>query len=663
VVPEQDQAEQAKAILLRQLSIGLGVCRLFPDDMDRPAVAAAVDRIRVAAEQALASGPLRVEIRGERFYTADGSPLGDDEFLQRLALACYERRVEQLAVSEIPDAQALLMLHRALSVAVEDVDENQGLGAVLREGGVTSIVLGELGPPTSDSVARRLEDMPVEEVQVWERLGDPGGLASELVESAMGISSNVDGQTIEEEFRKLLDKLPKDHPRPVELYERIQEVILELPPDLRRKLVATLVDKVKGDPLAQRILGTMNDADLARALVDLARDGLDPVDAARKVTEGSGWRSDLVDLIQALTRGQEEAGTILAGLENVGIEIDDQYWEDSMSVLETVSDLLAREIQAKEFEDLRSVREEFPDIEEEGDALALQSFGDYLQLEQDDERLAAVLRPWADEAEDAMQRQDERRLVPLIAPLDRARAHTAVAEGRGKIDASMRQVVDNTLRAALIRPETMHDTSARLFEPFGGVAVDALFDMLADEVSQTGRAMLLSLLRELAAGHPEQIALRLADPRWFVVRNALHVLYRCTGRNAVPYLIEASRHTVPAVRREAIAGLVSAGGDEAVPVLQRMALEDADNGVRGAAVLALGGLLMPPAVKALADVARRASNVSVRKLAIDQLSSHPGSDTADALHQLASRRTRPRLPRALRRYAKIAWQKRTEGGR
>src|SRR5262245_54369373 len=93
----EDVWQDAVVPLLRQLSVGLGAYRLYPDEPDRPAFVAAAERIAEAARRALAAGPVDVEIQGHTFRTADG-PLPDSELLRRLALCCYERGVERMQI-------------------------------------------------------------------------------------------------------------------------------------------------------------------------------------------------------------------------------------------------------------------------------------------------------------------------------------------------------------------------------------------------------------------------------------------------------------------------------------------------------------------------------------------------------------------------------------
>ena len=95
-----DKHEETLA-LLRQISIGLGVYRLYPDEVERPDFLEAVRRVQSAAEQALRSGTVDVEIHADQLSTPAG-PLPNTQLLGRLALCCYERGIERLQVRRAP---------------------------------------------------------------------------------------------------------------------------------------------------------------------------------------------------------------------------------------------------------------------------------------------------------------------------------------------------------------------------------------------------------------------------------------------------------------------------------------------------------------------------------------------------------------------------------
>ena len=224
----------------------------------------------------------------------------------------------------------------------------------------------------------------------------------------------------------------------------------------------------------------------------------------------------------------------------------------------------------------------------------------------------------------------------------------------------MRGVIEASLAAELSTPGVNEKQVRRLLIRFGPAGAEGLFDLLAEEPQRAGRTRLLALLRSLPPSYHTGLSARLGDARWYVVRNAVHVLSRSGGPDVLPLLAQAATHPAAPVRREAIQGLVSAGGDEAIPLILERAEHDPEEAVRAVAVVALGGLLTPNAVDALVVMVRRGSTMRLRRLALDQLAVHPSADAVDALKELASERTRPRLARILRARAEAAAKQRME---
>ena len=140
---ERDRAVMA---LLRQLSSGLSAYRLFPGDLKQPTFVQVVQRIRDAAQAALAWGPFDAEINGNRFFTSTG-PVASDERVERLALALYEHGTERLWVRGLPDARELGVLYEALARPAHAEGEGGGsVGSALRVAGVKSIAVREVMP-------------------------------------------------------------------------------------------------------------------------------------------------------------------------------------------------------------------------------------------------------------------------------------------------------------------------------------------------------------------------------------------------------------------------------------------------------------------------------------------------------------------------------------
>jgi HEAT repeats len=636
---EAESREQRVAALLRQLWFGLSAYRLYPGATERQGFVSACERIETAAELALADGIVDVEVHGEALWI-DARPLPEEDATNRLALACFERRVERLLVREVPTAVELAHLFDVLSLPPTELQEPGAAEDRLHATGVGSIELLRIGPSPvagADHVPDDFDEQTTGEIPA----GDV--LASELMVEDLGGDPEQQAETILARLHSLADELNVEPARGIELHSAFHEAIGGFPDAVRRSLVQLLVDRVAEDPLAQRLIGAMSNAELTRALVDLGRDGRrDPVDLARRLAAAGVRHLDIVDLTSALEAGHEEAGTIVAGLEKLGIDLSGPQTAGS------VTDVLAEYLSATRVDDARSIRRALGETEEE--QASLLAFADYLVLESDLERIGEVLDAWAAALVGSLRERDGQRVGVLVDAARRPLAN--VGDDRSALfEASARHALDAELLFELAPPPADGDASPLppLLAPFGDLGVEVLLDVLADEEDRDRRALLVSVLRQAAAGHVGPLAARLDDPRWYVVRNAVTLLGSAGGPEVLDRLAAVAREGAPAVRREAARSLVLAGGPAAAPYLVELAVSGGDE-IDRLAIIGLAALTGPEAAAGLAQVARAAPSRALRQEAVDVLAGR--ADGEALLVDLASGSTRPKLPWALRRHAR-----------
>jgi hypothetical protein len=645
---EAESREQRVSALLRQLWFGLSAYRLYPGATERPGFVTACDRIEASAELALAEGILDVEVHGEALWF-DARPLPDEDAIRRLALACFERRVERLLVREVPSPIELAHVFDVLSLPPSELQEPGAAEDRMHMTGVTSIELLRIGPAAVTGA-----DHVPDDFDATEAAEIPGGdvLASELMVEDLGGDPAQQAETILARLHSLAEQLNVEPSRGIELHTAFHEAIGRFPDAVRRSLVQLLVDRVADDPLAQRLIGAMSNAELTRALVDLGRDGRrDPVELARRLAAAGVRHLDIVDLTSALEAGHEEAGTIVAGLEKLGIDLSGPHASGS------VTDVLAEYLSATRSDDARSVRRSLGDTEEE--QASVLAFADYLALESDLERVGEVLDAWASAVVGSLREGDRYRVGVLV---DSARRPLANAndDRSALFEASARHALDAELLFELAPPPGEGESSPlpALLAPFGDLGVEVLLDVLADEEDRDRRALLVAVLRQAAAGHVGPVAARLNDARWYVVRNAVTLLGAAGGPEILGRLAAVAREGAVPVRREAARSLVLAGGPAAVPYLLDLAVHGGDE-IDRLAIVGLAALTAPDAAAALAEVARTASSRPLRQEAIDVLAGR--ADGEALLEDLASGATKPRVPWALRRHARRLLAERRKG--
>lgn len=633
--PERSARERSVVAVLRQLWLGLSTYRLYPENPNRPGFADAVERIGGAVDEALALGPVDVEIRGDRFVLG-GTPVPNEDALERLALACFERRVERLAVSARPDAAGLEILYGALSRPPAELEEAGGIERVLEEHRLGFVSLSPIGPGTVEEA----DHVPAGLAEAQEQRLDADVLASELMIEDLHGSPADQAETLLARLRTLIGEGAPGPVPAIELHSSIHDVLTGLQSDVRRSLVEMLVERVPEDAVAGRLIGTMSNAELSRSLVDIgAGGGRDPVELARRLSSAGVRQVDIVDLTKALEAGHEDAGTIVAGLEQLGIDLGERgAGLGGGSVMELLSEYLT----ATAGDDAGAIRSGMGAADEEMHAAQVLAVADYLALETDLERAGEALGIWSAELSRAVAARDDREVHALLNPV--RETLTGGGEDRPALfDSYVRKALtrEAVLTAVAAEVEDGKPHLASVLAPFGRHGVEVLLDLLAEEQDRQRRALLLGALRRIAPSHPDAVVARLRDERWYVVRNAVSILGSAPNPSVLPRLAEVATHPAGEVRREVPEAMANAGGADAASHLRRLAIEGPHD-VRAAALTSLATLVGPEASEGLAEVVRASHDRGQRARALESLAGRP--DGAEALRRLLSGEGGPRLP-------------------
>jgi HEAT repeat protein len=104
----------------------------------------------------------------------------------------------------------------------------------------------------------------------------------------------------------------------------------------------------------------------------------------------------------------------------------------------------------------------------------------------------------------------------------------------------------------------------------GDPAIDWLNLLLAESQSRRNRLMIAEAIADLCRSNPERLAPHLSDPRWYVVRNIVHILGWIGGNQIIGLLDAALRHPDARVRHEAVGALDKVDHRLARPLLLRM---------------------------------------------------------------------------------------------
>jgi HEAT repeat protein len=156
----------------------------------------------------------------------------------------------------------------------------------------------------------------------------------------------------------------------------------------------------------------------------------------------------------------------------------------------------------------------------------------------------------------------------------------------------------------------------------------------------------------------------LEDPRWFLVRNVVHILGKIGDEAAFGRVARLLGHPHMRVRIESVRALALIAPEGAAAPILPLA-KDVDPEVRLEAVRALGALRRDEAVPVLRDVATGAAGVAdvpLRQEAVEALAAIGTAGACEALERLARRRVWPwrRTERKLRDVAAAALAARTD---
>jgi HEAT repeat protein len=137
-----------------------------------------------------------------------------------------------------------------------------------------------------------------------------------------------------------------------------------------------------------------------------------------------------------------------------------------------------------------------------------------------------------------------------------------------------------------------------LARDLGEPAVDWLNLVLAESQDKRHRRQYAEAIADLCRANPERLAPWISDPRWFVVRNVVHILGWIGGPGVIGLLKAAARHTDVRVRQDVVAALAGVELKQSRPVLLKL-LEGADARIFSAALHQLSGERDPATSKVL----------------------------------------------------------------
>src|SRR3989441_1072036 len=231
-----------------------------------------------------------------------------------------------------------------------------------------------------------------------------------------------------------------------------------------------------------------------------------------------------------------------------------------------------------------------------------------------------------------------RLLEAITLTLEPGAGAWASPAGPGPSNVSL--VVDLLRREPPMGPMDVATEYLRFAGPEG---VEVFTALLAEEPHRRVRIRMCEVLARVGAPAIPPLLSRLADKRWFVVRNALYTLRKIGHASVFPAIVAVLEHPDPRVRLEAVRVAVQVGGAAArAPGLRPV--HDPDASGRPAAISAVGAPGNDGAVPELRKVllgsgARSEDDAEVQLGTIRALASIGTSAALSVLEAAVSRRT------------------------
>jgi len=498
--------------VLRQLARGLSTYRLYPGDATQPAFRSAVERIREAAGPALTAGPTDALVQAGRFQV-DGHALGD-EAADRLAEACFSRRVEYVRLDNVPTVDELDAFYDALSRDPDEVAAAGGVAALLDARGVESIV-ARVGAPDTDAVEDDHPDDPDATLPVLTLL--PGDTAATLYERLRATQETIDEViSARSSFYRTAARLVAG------LDERQQGAFGSL-----------VLERIQTDAFAERYAGHLADPEIADLLTRAARfRGVEPVKVAVEFVRISARQQTLVAVVRDLVGGGPPEARSGDGV-------------------------LARSASG--------LRDAFPADADDGRRLALRTLADYLHCDVASEPMKRVVGAVTRQLRTDVGDGAVGRVHDLLEVLDGALSHVGSESYDLVVAPRRRALTPQVLARAMHAAPAGSEGPAEVLRPFGSAAIDALVAALARDERSDHR--LIVTLAQLAHDRPGMLARHLDHETWHVVRDLAKVLRSIGGPAAIPPLVGLLCNDHPGVRREALQGLMSLPPNEAANAL------------------------------------------------------------------------------------------------
>lgn len=342
-------------------------------------------------------------------------------------------------------------------------------------------------------------------------------------------------------------------------------------------------------------------------------------------------------------------GGTVEGLETLDLEWRDEQLERVRAVFDSVDTSAADS-------DLRSaVLGQLPD--RSTDLVAgIGVFRDLLRVEHRPDRFRRLLKIWSGKVSSSIREQRFETAGLWMRALVEAPVFAeefAADVARARKDLSRPDLIESLVVGLVSKHNPA--SAGPLLASWGEPLVEYLVGQMAVEEPIVNRRHIVEHLGMAGRGDVRLLTSRLADPRWYIVRNVATAIGRAGRTTALPPLESSMNHDDERVRVEVIRAVGLLKGDDAIPnVIQ--ALADPSPMVRQAAASILRASGSPDVVPAIVDALERGVGGSAddsRRL-VEVIAERRGDDVREALEHLAVKKFALGASKAVRDAAREA---------
>ncbi len=672
--PKAPPVPKPVQLFVIRLSSTMKAQRLYPTGSDIPRRSAldALDALKAAIGE---EPYLELGVGRDGLHYMSASVFPRSESFTTFAREFYKRNLAAVRFHAGVTPEELLQFLSLIIQAAEQVAANGGMEAGLSELGVINVTVSEAATRIVETALPGAVIAPKDEDEEEDAEFDEDALKSieQILEEAgadqardrhLLMRALRDKRAVAEYLREARDRGQEDgikdlakrigalarstrHEIPEDraaVLSVIAEAIVELTPQERGELyqdhlidharrdqaLAELIDKLGVDELVDQILGQIEET--PEALTGLSR-------AVRNLTlmnvQAPG--ESVLNLVVSKMQAEGASDGFISGMTTAaapsritGIE---QFKTDRSESVGTVLRLIDMTPDGSDVfvfdEAVDPLRAEAARGTTDGDVI--ESLVSVAMMEKRDEPFDAVMTMLEDSVGYLIEAQEADVAADVAEAMSAATKDESIPESHR---ARMLQVVntiakpDSLASVASVLRRYKSDSAEylacrRLLTVLGESIIDPLLEVLAEENDMAARKALIEMISVSAKNYIPELGARLADRRWYLVRNVVSILATTHSPEALMYLQRTLRHGDARVRRETIRGLASIRTAMSDSMLAA-ALDDDDAQNVEIAARYLGSLGCSSAVDALELVARGQSRGNhdqpVRVASIEALS-------------------------------------------